>query len=89
MKVNETLTTSSEVGIRAPLSLLSNANRYPDRHATVAGTWIEGVVMALEARRFGRLLGAFWKPVVPDRLIGLADLRHMIVVREDDVGRWR
>ena len=56
MKVNETLTTSSEVGIRAPLSLLSNANRYPDRHATVAGTWIEAVIMA--TRNLSDLVGS-------------------------------
>src|SRR5215472_7613965 len=45
--------------------------------------------MAFEARRFGRRLAALRKPVIPDRLIGLADLRHMTVMRENDVGRRR
>src|SRR5262249_49314638 len=66
---------------------LSSADRNPDRHAAPAGAWIKGVVVALEARRFRGRLAAFRKPVVPDRLIGLADLRHVAVMREDDVGR--
>jgi hypothetical protein len=34
-------------------------------------------------------LAAFRKPIVPDRLIRLAGLRYMTVMREDDVGRRR
>src|SRR5262245_50546097 len=70
-------------------SSTSSADRNPDCHAAIAGAWIKGVVVALEARRFGRGLAASWKPVVPYGLIGLADLRHMTIMCEDGVGSRR
>ena len=45
--------------------------------------------MSFKARRLRRCSAAFWKPVVPDGIVGLTQLRDMTIMSEYGVDRWR
>src|SRR3954454_13608083 len=64
-------------------------DRDPDFEAAIAGQRVEVFVVALEARRIGRLQAGGRQPTIPDRVDGAPDGRDMVAMRKHRVFLFR